>query len=128
MIALLKHLHMTFALLSFAGFFVRGIWMVTSSPLLQRKPVKVLPHINDTLLLLTAVALAVVIGYSPIQNSWLMAKIVAVFVYIGLGVVAFRHPNRSVRIGAWVAALAVFMYIVSVAFSKQPLGFLQTTS
>lgn len=123
MIALLKHLHMTFALLSFLGFFLRGIWMMTGSPLLQRKPIKVLPHINDTLLLVTAVALAFLIGYSPFQHGWLLTKIVALFVYIGLGVLAFRHPTRAVRIGAWVAALIVFLYIVSVAFSKDPLGF-----
>lgn len=123
MIALLKHLHMTFALLSFLGFFLRGIWMMSDSPLLRRKPVKVLPHINDTLLLVTAVALAIMIGYSPTQHGWLLTKIVALFVYIGLGVLAFRHPQRPVRIGAWVAALVVFLYIVSVAFSKDPLGF-----
>ncbi len=123
MIALLKHLHMTFALLSFLGFFLRGIWMMTGSPLLQSKPVKVLPHINDTLLLVTAVALAFLIGYSPFQHGWLLTKIVALFVYIGLGVLAFRHPTRAVRIGAWAAALIVFLYIVSVAFSKDPLGF-----
>lgn len=123
MIALLKHLHMTFALLSFVGFFLRGIWMMAGSPLLQRKPVKVLPHINDTLLLVTAIALVFLIGYSPFQHGWLLTKIVALFVYIGLGVLAFRHPKRDVRIGAWVAALVVFLYIVSVAFSKSPLGF-----
>ncbi|WP_347331964.1 SirB2 family protein [Marinimicrobium locisalis] len=124
MIALLKHLHMTFALLSFLGFFLRGVWMMTGSPLLRRKPVKVVPHINDTLLLVTAIALAVLIGYSPLQHGWLLTKIVALFVYIGLGVLAFRHPKRPVRIGAWLAALIVFLYIVSVAFSKDPLGFL----
>lgn len=123
MIALFKHLHMTFALLSFLGFFLRGIWMISGSPLLQRKPVKVLPHINDTLLLVTAIALAVLIGYSPLQHGWLLTKIVALFVYIGLGVLAFRHPKRPVRIGAWLAALIVFIYIVSVAFRKDPLGF-----
>ncbi|WP_027328890.1 SirB2 family protein [Marinimicrobium agarilyticum] len=123
MIALLKHLHITFALLSFLGFFLRGIWMIKGSSLLKRKPVKVLPHINDTLLLVSAIALAVVIGYSPMQHGWLLTKIVALFVYIGLGVLAFRHPKRPVRIGAWVTALVVFLYIVSVAFSKDPLGF-----
>lgn len=123
MIALFKHLHMTFALLSFLGFFLRGVWMIIGSPMLHRKPVKVLPHINDTLLLVTAIALAVLIGYSPMEHGWLLTKIVALFVYIGLGVLAFRHPKRPVRIGAWVAALIVFLYIVSVAFSKDPLGF-----
>jgi len=39
-------------------------------------------------------------------------------------VLAFRHPRKPVRTLAWLAALVVFMYIVSVAFSKQPLGFL----
>jgi uncharacterized membrane protein SirB2 len=46
---------------------------------------------------------------------------VALPVYIGLGVLALR-PGRSkrLRIGAWLAALAVFGYIVGVAFTRSP--------
>jgi len=124
MIALIKQLHMLFAFISLLGFVTRGVWMLRESPLLMRRWVKILPHINDTLLLASAISLAVLMGLSPGAHPWLLAKIVALFVYIGLGVLAFRHPRKPVRTLAWLTALVVFMYIVSVAFSKQPLGFL----
>jgi len=124
MIALLKQLHMLFAFISLLGFITRGVWMLRESPLLRQRWVRILPHINDTLLLVSAISLAVLMGLSPGAHPWLMTKILALFVYIGLGVLAFRHPRKPVRTLAWLAALAVFMFIVSVAFSKQPLGFL----
>ncbi len=126
MIALLKHLHITFALLSFAGFFIRGVWMLQGSGLLRRKWARILPHINDTLLLVSAVALAVTLGYSPGNHPWLMTKIIALFVYIGVGVLAFRHPRKPVRVASWLIAMGIFLYIVSVALYKHPLGFLLT--
>lgn len=124
MIALIKQLHMLFAFISLLGFVTRGVWMLRESPLLMSRWVKILPHINDTLLLASAISLAVLMGLSPGVHPWLLAKIVALCVYIVLGVLAFRHPRKPVRTLAWLAALVVFMYIVSVAFSKQPLGFL----
>lgn len=121
----LKHIHMTFVLLSFLGFFIRGIWMIKDSPMLQRLPVRILPHIIDTGLLLSAIALAVVAHLSPGQHPWLLAKLIALPLYIVLGAIALR-PNKpkQVRIGAWVGALLVFFYIVSVAFTKSPLSIL----
>lgn len=124
MIAFFKHLHMTFALLTLISFFVRGIWMLGQSSLLRKRWVKIAPHIIDTVLLISAIVLAVLMSYSPMAHPWLMAKIIALLFYIGLGLIAFKHPRPAVRLLAWLAALAVFFYIVSVAFSKNPLGFL----
>ena len=57
------------------------------------------------------------------EHSWLMAKIVALLVYIGAGMVALRFGrSRNVRLGAWVFGLLTFLYIVSVALSKSVLG------
>ena len=47
----LKLTHVTCAFLSIAGFALRGYWMATDNPLLQRRPAKVLPHLLDTVLL-----------------------------------------------------------------------------
>lgn len=123
MIAFFKHLHMTFALLTLISFFVRGIWMLGQSSMLQKRWVKIAPHIIDTVLLVSALVLAVLMSYSPTAHPWLMAKIIALLLYIGLGLVAFKHSRARVRLAAWLAALVVFFYIVSVAFSKNPLGF-----
>lgn len=119
-----KHFHMLVALLSLCGFVLRGIWMIIDSPMLQRKLVRVLPHINDTALLISALVLAFTIGQYPFVNGWLTAKVIALVAYIGLGVIALK-PGRPkpVRIIAFIAALMVFAYIFAVARSHSPWPF-----
>lgn len=121
MYLILKHIHMTCVLLTFISFFIRGIWMWRESSLLRARLVKILPHIIDTALLASALALAFHLQLNPAETPWLMAKIIALVVYIGLGTLAFKHPNKTVRLSAWVAALCTFLYIVGVAAVKTPL-------
>ena len=119
----LKHLHLTFVALSLLAFFVRGIWLFMNSSMLSKKWVKILPHIISTILLVSGIALAVHLSLSPGSQPWLLAKIIGLIVYIGLGVAAFKVPNPNARKLLWVSALIVFAYIVCVAISKNPLGF-----
>jgi uncharacterized membrane protein SirB2 len=122
----LKLIHVTCAFLSIAGFSLRGYWMVSDSPLLQHRVVRRLPHVIDTLLLLSAIMLLVVWRLSPLETPWLTAKLIALLVYIGLGLVALRFGrSKGIRVGAWLLALVTAGYIVSVAYSKNPLGFIQ---
>jgi uncharacterized membrane protein SirB2 len=123
---LLKHLHIACVVLSGGGFFLRGVWMVQDSVLLRAKWVRVAPHVIDTVLLGSAVALAVVTRQYPWAQSWIAAKIVGLLAYIGLGMVALRRGrSKTVRLGHWLAALLVFGYIVSVALTRDPLGALR---
>jgi uncharacterized membrane protein SirB2 len=118
----LKHIHMTFAVLSGALFLVRGLWMLADSGYLQRRWVKIAPHVIDTLLLASAVGLAVWSSQYPGQSPWLTAKLVALVAYIGLGTVALkRGRTRAVRTLAFAGALACFAYILAVAVTKNPL-------
>jgi len=120
----LKTIHVGCALLSILGFTIRGILMMRESAMLQKRLFKIAPHIIDTLLLGSAIWLAVQYGLSPGDNPWLMAKIIALLLYIGLGTVALkRGKTKQVRIIAWLAALLVFAYIVSVAVTKSVLLF-----
>ncbi|HEX8989328.1 MAG TPA: SirB2 family protein [Rhodocyclaceae bacterium] len=121
----IKHLHVTCALLSGTGLLCRGLLMISDSPLLQRRWVRTLPHINDTLLLAAAVALTVLIGQYPFVDAWLTAKVFGVIAYIILGALALRprHP-RALRVAALCAAMAVFGYVVSVALTKSAWGLL----
>lgn len=122
---LLKHFHMTCAALSGGFFLVRGQWMLAGSPLLQRRWVKTLPHIVDSLLLASAVGLALWSRQYPGQMPWLTAKIVALVAYILLGSVALKYGRtKTVRAAAYAGALATFGYIVAVAITKNPLFFL----
>ena len=121
---LLKTIHVACALLSISGFMLRGILMLRDSAMLQMRLIKIAPHIIDTLLLGSAIWLAVQYGLSPGDNPWLLAKIVALLVYIGLGTVALkRGKTKQIRFVAWLAALLVFAYIVAVAVTKSPLVF-----
>lgn len=113
---------MTCVAASYALFCVRGVWMMHGSALLQRAWVRVVPHVVDTVLLASAVALAVMSRQYPLVNGWLTAKVAGLLIYIGLGTVALRRgKTRRARIVAWVAAQAVFFYIVAVALTRQPL-------
>jgi uncharacterized membrane protein SirB2 len=54
-----------------------------------------------------------------------MAKIVGLVAYIALGMVALRPGLPTpIRATGWIAALATFAYIVSVAITKNPAGVL----
>ncbi len=116
---IIKTIHVVCALLSISGFVGRGLLMIKGSPILTARWVKVSPHIIDTVLLVSAIMLASQWGWSALQMPWLLAKITALFIYIGLGSLALR-PGRpqSIRVLAWLAAIATFAYIVSVAVTK----------
>jgi uncharacterized membrane protein SirB2 len=117
----LKVVHLAAVALSFTLFFLRGAWMMLDSEQLGRGWVRVLPHVNDTVLLVAGVWLAFELRLAPAAAPWLTAKLVALLVYIGLGMLALR-PGRTkrARVAAWVAALAVFGYIVAVAVTRSP--------
>ena len=119
---LLKQAHIGLALLSVSLFFVRGLWMMVDSPLRQKLLVRVLPHIVDTLLLVSAVALVVQTKQYPWEHNWLAAKITALLVYIGVGLVAMRlGRTKATRVTAWLLALLVFGYMYMVAITHNPL-------
>ena len=86
------------------------------------EPLKVLPHINDTVLLSCAIGMLVLIGLNPFTTPWLLAKIVALLVYIALGAICMRSSPGSRRQSvSFVAAISVFAYILLVALNKQAL-------
>ena len=126
MYAAVKHLHVACVALSGAGLFLRGLLMMANSALLQRRWIRIVPHVNDTVLLAAAIALMLLTRQYPFVDAWLTAKVLGLVAYIVLGAVALRPGGpRGVRIAAWLAALAVFAYIVSVALTKSPWGLLK---
>ncbi len=98
--------------------------MIRASEKLQYRWVKVLPHIVDTVLLLSAFLMLYTLQLSVIENNWLIAKICALLVYIFLGMLALK-PGRplAVRVTAWISGMLVFLYIVSVALTKSAMVF-----
>jgi len=75
----------------------------------------------DTVLLTSAIALVVITQQYPGSQVWLNAKIVALLVYIFLGLIAFRFAhNHATKLTAWVFGQLVFIYIVLVALTRSP--------
>jgi len=120
-----KTIHQSAVALSFAGFFARGLGVLADASWVRARAAKTLPHIVDSVLLLSALWLAWMLRLNPAGAPWLLAKIIGLVAYIGLGMLALK-PGRPLlqRALAWLAALAVFGYIVSVALTKNPLGFI----
>lgn len=114
------------AIATIAGFVLRGYWMMLASDRLQLKLVRIAPHVIDTLFLLSGIALVYALNLNVFTQPWLLAKFAGLIAYIVLGTIAIkRGPSLQIRIIAFVAALAMFAYIVGVALAKSPASWLQ---
>ncbi len=122
--SLIKNLHLATIALTLALFVLRGAWMMADSPRLQARWVRIVPHVNDTLLLTSGIALAVLVQQYPLVHGWLTAKFFALIAYILLGTIALkRGKTKAQRVAAWIAALLVFGYMVAVAMAHDPFPF-----
>ncbi len=120
--AALKFLHIGSVAASYTLFFLRGVWLLRGSAVMQQRWVRFAPHLVDTVLLASAIALAVQLSLSPLGAPWLLAKVVALLLYIVLGEIAIRGRLPAAgRFAAWTAAQGTFFYIAAVALTKQPL-------
>jgi uncharacterized membrane protein SirB2 len=120
--SIVKSIHMITLSITITGFMLRGFWMMRGSPLLQAKAVKILPHVNDTILLVSAVWAGALINQYPFVDGWLTAKILGAVAYIVLGAVALTYgKTMRIRIIAFAGALTCFAYVVAVAATKNPL-------
>ena len=121
----LKHVHIACAALSITGYLVRGVWMMRESPWLQKKWVRIAPHVIDTILLGSAILLTLQIRQYPFVHGWLTAKVLALLAYIVIGAIGLKYGRtRKIRITAWLVAIAIFLYIVLVAVTRQVLPFI----
>ncbi len=122
---LLKNVHVACVVATIVLFVVRGGWMIQGTLRNRGRWVRVVPHVIDTVLLASAVALVIMLGQYPGTAGWLTAKMIGLLVYILLGIVALkRGKTLSVRIAAFAGALVSFSYVVSVALTHDPRGFL----
>ena len=120
-----KHIHMVCALVSIIGFITRSIWAFQGSSLLQRKAVKIAPHIIDTLLLASAIALVIMTQQYPFVSAWVTAKLLALVAYIVLGIFTLKKArNNQQRTVFFLLALFTFGYIAMTARTHNALFFL----
>ena len=106
--------------MSITGFTYRGYLKLYRPEILNRKWLKISPHIIDSLLLASAVVLVIISQQYPAMFNWVSAKILALIVYIILGLFTLRFATtRTGIILSFILALATVAYIVAVALTKQ---------
>ena len=121
----LKLAHQAAVALSIGGFLARGLASLRGAAWVSSRPARTLPHGVDTVLLASALLMAWTLRLNPLAVPWLLAKIVGLLLYIGLGVAAMRPGlPLPMRIAAFAAALLCFAQIVATAISKNPAGLL----
>ena len=132
--ATLKVIHQSAVAISFAGFFARGVGMLGDAAWVRHRLAKTVPHLVDTVLIVSAVWLAAILRLTPSGAPWIAAKIAGLFVYIGIGMVALRFGRtKGIRASAWV--LATFCSLTSrptlsqsvTSTPRKPHSFLRTS-
>ena len=122
--SLLKSVHVTAVASSLSLFVLRAIWRMRAPERLAARWVRFVPHVVDTVLLASAIGLALMLENYPGTHGWLTAKVAGLVAYVVLGSIALKRGRTPAARGlAFVAALVVFGYIVSVAITKSPKGF-----
>jgi uncharacterized membrane protein SirB2 len=115
----IKHLHVSLAVLTLLSFSLRGYWMARQSELLQKKLTRILPHVVDTLLLISAFTLVVMSGQYPFVVGWLTLKLLLLLVYIVLGTFALKRGKTRRQRGYFLlASLATLLTIFALALTK----------
>ncbi len=121
----IKYLHVLAAIITITGFMLRGFWMMAGSDRLNMRVTRIAPHVIDALLLLAGIVMLVLLSVNPLAEAWLLAKFVGLFFYILLGTIALKRGRTlEIRQVAFVAALAVFAYVLGVALSRSPASWL----
>ncbi len=115
--------HLICVVLSIVSFVGRVVIAETQPSLLKKKIFKIVPHVIDTVLLLSGFTLVIQGQWLSGEYGWLVAKLTALVGYIGFGVMAMRIRG-PVRWLALVGAMGCFVYIGIVAVTKNALFFL----
>ncbi|WP_342608204.1 SirB2 family protein [Vibrio tritonius] len=126
MYVFLKNLHLLTIGISVFLLSIRYVLMMMDSPKLQNKFLKIFPHVNDTALLLTGIALIYITGFVPWSPAvtWMMSKLTCVIAYIALGFFALKiGRNKMLRTFAFFGALGWLAMAGKIAVTKLPMFF-----
>lgn len=121
----LKLLHLGTVVLSISLFALRA-GLSLQRPYAQLPLwLRIVPHINDSLLLASAIGLAISRQQYPFVDDWLTAKLLALLAYILCGHIALKQARGVVPRLAWTTlALTLAAYIIGVAASRNPVPWL----
>ena len=121
----IKLAHIFLAVCSGAIFALRGAGVLAGMRWPHRTPIRWTSYTVDTSLLTAALMLLTILPGALFANGWLTVKLVLLVVYIVLGMFAIkRGRTKTVKAICYVAALAAFGMVYSIARAHHPLGFL----
>jgi uncharacterized membrane protein SirB2 len=124
MYSIIKHLHITLAIISIGGFIIRGGLKIAGSRLMNKKWIKIIPHIIDTALLSCGLFMAFILGLTLSNSAWLMAKMIALLAYITFGMITLRFAKtNALRSISYGLAIACFGYMLLVAKTRMVIPF-----
>lgn len=105
----------------------RGLLMLAGSAWTNHPWVKQTSYVNDSILLTAGLTLMFSTQQYPPAEAWLSVKLTLLVIYIVLGVFALRAGRSKTYRGIFfVAAIGVYLFMISVARSHDPLGLLTT--
>ena len=112
----IKLVHVLAVLASGSLFALRGAALLAGERWAMAAPLRYLSYSIDTVLLTAALMLTSLIHQYPGTHGWLTTKVVCLVIYIVLGSFALKRAStRWVRGICFVAALLVYLFIISVA-------------
>ena len=114
----LKHTHMLLAVISILLFYTRAVARMRSLAIAKNKFLFIGSHSVDTLLLISAVGLAITLGLSPHNHPWLMEKTLLVVAYIGVGVLLARQKHIKGQLSLLLLATSIIFAIFYLARFK----------
>ena len=119
----IKAVHIAAVMASGLLFLVRGAAVQLGAAWAMAAPLRYMSYAIDTALLTAALMLATILHQFPFVQGWLTAKVLLLIVYVVLGSFALkRSRTRAVRTSCWIAALLIYLFIVSIARAHSPLG------
>ena len=121
---LIKHLHMSLAVLSICFFTLRFASLLFKSEQLNKKWVKISPHVIDTLLLVLGFTLMMKLALNPMEHQWLAEKLLAMVAYIVTGYYTLKLArNRSMQIIGYLGAMGWVLLVIRLAMTKEVILF-----
>jgi uncharacterized membrane protein SirB2 len=119
----IRAVHIGAVIASGSLFLLRGAAVQLGAAWAMAAPLRYLSYSIDTVLLTAALMLSTILHQYPFVHGWLTAKVVLLIAYVVLGSVALkRGRTRAARISCWIAALLVYLFIVSIARAHSPFG------
>lgn len=129
MYLIFKTIHLTCAVISITGFLFRSYLMVIDSPLLKHKAVLVIPHLIDTVFLVSGFSMAFMLNFGLFSQSWLTMKVFMLMFYLlFVGIALSRGTTKKIRIISFCLAILTFAYITGVAINKTPIAWFALVS